>query len=73
MPAMQPVLEENKVIYMSSMGGGVEFTNAKCPYTFRIMPSSDLSYSLFLPKLVKMLGPLKVGFIYNNDDRGVLT
>jgi branched-chain amino acid transport system substrate-binding protein len=70
MPAMQPILEENKVIYMASMGAGVEFTNAKCPYTFRTMPSSELQYSLVLAKLVKMFGPIKLGIIYSNDQLG---
>ncbi len=70
MPAMQPVLEENKVINMGSIGGGVEFTNAKFPYTFRTYASSDVTYYVFLPKLVEILGPIKGGFLYNNDELG---
>jgi branched-chain amino acid transport system substrate-binding protein len=71
MPAMQPVLEENKIINIAAMGAGVEFTNSKCPYTFRSGPSSDIMYSLILPKLVKMFGPpLKIGSIHNNDETG---
>jgi branched-chain amino acid transport system substrate-binding protein len=70
MPAMQPVLEENKVIYMGSIGGGVEFTNAKCPYTFRTFASSDVAYYVFLPKLVEILGSIKAGFLYSNDELG---
>jgi branched-chain amino acid transport system substrate-binding protein len=70
MPAMQPVLTENKVINMVSMGAGVEFTNAKNPYTFRTMPSSELGYAVYYPKLVKMFGPLKIGVVHNNDELG---
>jgi branched-chain amino acid transport system substrate-binding protein len=70
MPSVQPVLEENKVLYMCQMGAGVEFTNARYPYTFRLMPSSELAYNLVLPKLVKMLGPIKIGFLHNNDELG---
>jgi branched-chain amino acid transport system substrate-binding protein len=70
MPAMQPVLEQSKVIYMGCMGAGVEFTNGKCPYTFRIQPSSDLIYHTFLPRFAEMLGPMKAAFIHNNDQLG---
>jgi branched-chain amino acid transport system substrate-binding protein len=69
-PALQPVLEENKVIYIFAGGGGVEFTNAKCPYTFRSIPSSDMIYNVFLPRFVKMWGPIKAGYVYNNDENG---
>jgi branched-chain amino acid transport system substrate-binding protein len=69
-PALQPVLEENKVIYIFAGGGGVEYTNAKSPYTFRCIASDDMAYSMFLPRFVKMLGHLKAGFLQNNDDQG---
>jgi branched-chain amino acid transport system substrate-binding protein len=68
--AVQSVLDPNKVIYLSCMGGGVEFTNAKYPYTFRNYPSAELRFSLFFPKLVKMIGPFKGGIIFNNDEMG---
>ena len=70
MPAMQPVLDENKVIYFSIMGGGVEFTNANRPYTFREMASNEQFYTLFLRQFVEMWGPIKVGLVENNDDNG---
>jgi branched-chain amino acid transport system substrate-binding protein len=70
MPALQPVLEENKVIYIASMGGGVEFTNAKCPHTFRSGRTGDIAYNLFLPRFVKMWGPMKMGFVLTNDENG---
>jgi branched-chain amino acid transport system substrate-binding protein len=68
--AVQPVLEENEVIYSTGAGGGVEYTNAKCPYTFRNVLSSDIIFKLSFARLVKMLGPIQAGFLYNNDDQG---
>jgi branched-chain amino acid transport system substrate-binding protein len=70
MPAVQPVLEENKVMILGQFGRGRDFTNPKYPYTFRVMPSTELVYMLFLPEIVKIWGPIKGGFIYNNDEQG---
>ena len=33
-----------------------------------LMPSSDVVYYVFLPKLVEILGPIKLGYINNNDE-----
>lgn len=70
MPVMQPILEENRVFYIGSFGGGVKYTNAKFPYTFRSMPSYELTYYSFMPLLVKMWGSFKIGTVFNNDEVG---
>ena len=70
MPACQPLLEKNKVLNIANAAGGVNFTNANNPLTFRIMPGLDVMAFLTHPYLAKTWGPYKLGKVTMNDDLG---
>ncbi|MFX0197490.1 MAG: ABC transporter substrate-binding protein [Candidatus Hodarchaeota archaeon] len=70
MPAMQPFLERNKVIFMGNAAGGKSVTNAKYPYTFRVLVSGDVTQRMVYPTLVKKWRPFKLGIAGTNDDTG---
>ena len=65
-----PLINQNKVVTIAAIAGGVDFTNAKNKYLFRTMPSADLIISVEGIKIYKKLGVKRLALLTADNALG---
>jgi branched-chain amino acid transport system substrate-binding protein len=70
--AVNPVVNENRVLNFAAAYGGRKATNAQSPYTFRVIPEPEQGYITLMPWLVKKFGIRTLAITSTDDETGLL-
>jgi branched-chain amino acid transport system substrate-binding protein len=70
--AVNPVVNENRVLNFAAAYGGKKATNPLSPYTFRDIPEPEQAYMTLMPYIVKKYGIKTLAITSTDDETGLL-